>query len=109
MVSNEPVQVGAVTVGLPGPSGFAAAPPPSAVLEASDDGVDYRFVANVDPVGSLYRALPGATVAFPPVAARRFRLVLTGESAESALPRVADGVRLPPVLRRVSEFLVSEF
>src|SRR3954466_8100678 len=56
----EPVQVGAVTVGLPGPSGFAAAPPPAAVLEASDDGVDYRFVATVDPAGSLHRARPAA-------------------------------------------------
>jgi hypothetical protein len=108
-VFDEPVQVGSVTVGLPGPSGFAAAPPPSAVLEASDDGVDYRFVADVDPAGSPYRAVPVRTVAFPPVTARRFRLVLTGASAESALPQVADGVRLPPVLRRVSEFLVSEF
>jgi hypothetical protein len=106
---DEPVQVGAVTVGLPGPSGFAAAPPPSAVLEASDDGVTYRVVANVDPAGSPYRAVPVRTVSFPPVTARRFRLVLTGESAEAALPRVAEGVRLPPILRRVSEFRVSEF
>ena len=41
--------------------------------------------------------------------ARRFRLVLTGASAEEGLPRLAEGVRLPPILRRVSEFLVSEF
>ena len=41
--------------------------------------------------------------------ARRFRLVLTGDSAEAALPRLAEGVRTPPVLRRVSEFVVSEF
>ena len=32
-----------------------------------------------------------------------------GASAADALPRLAPGVRLPPVLRRVSEFLVSEF
>ena len=49
------------------------------------------------------------TLAFPPVTARRFRLVLTGASAEEGLPRLAEGVRLPPILRRVSEFLVSEF
>jgi hypothetical protein len=108
-VFDEPVQVGAVTIGLPGPHGFAAAPPPSALLEASDDGVVYRFVANVDPAGSLYRAVPVRTVAFPPVTARRFRLVLSGESAATALPRVADGVQLPPILRTMSEFLVSEF
>ena len=31
------------------------------------------------------------------------------ERRRAALPRLAEGVRLPPVLRRVSEFLVSEF
>jgi len=108
-VFDEPVQVGAVTVGLPGPTGFAAAPPPSAVLEASDDGVTYRRVAELDAPGNADKAVPVRTLAFPPVTARRFRLVLTGASAEEGLPRLAEGVRLPPILRRVSEFLVSEF
>ena len=108
-VFDEPVQVGAVTVGLPGPTGFAAAPPPSALLEASDDGVTYRRVAELDAPGNADKAVPVRTLAFPPVTARRFRLVLTGASAEEGLPRLADGVRLPPILRRVSEFLVSEF
>ena len=35
--------------------------------------------------------------------------VLSGGTADDALPRLATGVRLPPVLRRVSEFQVSEF
>src|SRR4051794_1021888 len=107
-VFDEPVTVAAVTVGLPGPRGFGAAPPPSAVLEAGDDGAEYRVVAEfVAPEEPAAKAVPVRTVAFAPVTARRFRLVLTGESAETALPRLAEGVRLPPVLRRVSEFLVS--
>ena len=109
-VFDEPVTVGAVTVGLPGPRGFGAAPPPDAVLEASDDGVAYRVVAELpEVVVPAAKAVPVRTVAFPPVTARRFRLVLTGTSAADALPRLAPGVRLPPVLRRVSEFLVTEF
>ena len=107
---DEPVTVGSVTVGLPGPRGFGAAPPPDAVLEASDDGVHYRVVAEVSEiVVPAAKAVPVRTVAFPPVTARRFRLVLTGISAADALPRLAPGVQLPPVLRRVSEFLVTEF
>ena len=54
-------------------------------------------------------AVPVRTVAFAPVTARRFRLGLTGDSAEAALPRLAAGVRVPPILRRVSDSLVSEF
>ena len=107
-VFDEPVTVSAVTVGLPGPRGFGAAPPPDAVLEASDDGLDYRVVAELPEVGGA-KAVPVRTVAFPPVRARRFRLVLTGIGAAQALPRLAPGVQLPPVLRRVDRFLVSEF
>ena len=99
-----PVTVSAVTVGLPGPRGFGAAPPPHAVLEASEDGDTWTVVADL-PVS----AVPVRTAAFPPVTAARFRLVLSGGTAADALPRLAAGVRLPPVLRRVSEFQVSQF
>jgi hypothetical protein len=98
------VTVCAVTVGLPGPSGFGAAPPPHAVLDATDDGDVWTVVAELPA-----SAVPVRTVAFPPVTARRFRLVLTGGTADAALPRLAAGVRLPPILRRVSEFQVSQF
>jgi hypothetical protein len=108
-VFQEPVRVSAVTIGIPGPRGFAAAPPPEARLEASDDGVTYRLVAELPEVGVAAKAVPVRTVAFPPVEARSFRLVLDGTSAADALPRLAPGVRLPPVLRRVDRFLVSEF
>ena len=49
--------------------GFAAAPPPSAVLEASDDGVTYRRVAELDAPGNADKAVPVRTLAFPPVTA----------------------------------------
>jgi hypothetical protein len=54
-------------------------------------------------------AVPVRTAAFRPVTAARFRLMLSGGTAADALPRLAAGVRLPPVLRRVSEFQVSQF
>ena len=100
----EPVTVRSVVVGLPGPRGFGAAPPASAVLQASDDGVAYRDVAELAPT-----TVPARTVSFPAVTARRFRLVLSGGSAADALPPVAPGVRRPPVLRKASAFEVSEF
>jgi hypothetical protein len=103
-VFDEPVRVAAVTVGLPGPRGFGAAPGPEAVLEASDDGREYRRVAQL-PVTNV----PVRTVAFEPVTARRFRLVLSADGAAAALPQLAPGVTLPPVLRPMSEFLISQF
>lgn len=99
-----PVTVRSMTAGLPGPRGFGAAPPPHAVLAASDDGAAWTVVAELPP-----SAVPVRTAAFPPVTARRFRLVLSAGTAAGALPRLAAGVRLPPVLGRVSEFQVSEF
>ena len=99
-----PVTVSAVTVGLPGPTGFGAAPSPHAVLEASEDGQTWTELAGLPPAAVAVR-----TAAFPPVTARRFRLVLSGGTAADALPRLATGVRLPPVLRRASQFAVSEF
>ncbi|MCH6230917.1 glycoside hydrolase [Microbacterium sp. CFH 31415] len=101
---DEPVTVRAVTVGLPGPRGFGAAPPPDAVLEADDDATGFRTIAHLEAT-----SVPARTVAFAPVTARRFRLILSGASAAEALPPVADGVRMPPVLRRSDAFLVSEF
>jgi alpha-L-rhamnosidase len=100
---NAPVTVCAVTVGLPGPGGFGAAPPPHAVLQAGD-GDTWTVVAELPA-----SAIPVRTATFPPVTAQYFRLVLSGGTADDALPRLATGVRLPPVLRRVSEFQVSEF
>jgi hypothetical protein len=101
---SSPVTISAVTVGLPGPRGFAAAPPPHAVLEAGENGGAWTVVAELPA-----SAVPVRTATFPPVTAARFRLVLSGGTAAEALPRLAEGVRVPPVLRRVSEFVVSEF
>jgi hypothetical protein len=108
-VFDEPVAVGAVTVGLPGPRGFGAAPPPSARLEVSDDGVAYRPVAGLAvPEQPSGKSVPVRTVAFPPVTARRFRLVLSGAAAAGP-PGLAQGVRPLPVFQRTAEFPVSEF
>ena len=101
---GSPVTVSAVTAGLPGPRGFGAAPPPHAVLEASEGDGTWTVVAELPA-----SAVPVRTAAFAPVTAARFRLVLSGGTAAEALPRLARGVRVPPVLRRVSEFEVSEF
>ncbi|MCW2165925.1 alpha-L-rhamnosidase [Microbacterium hydrothermale] len=98
-----PVTVRAVTVGLPGPRGFGAAPAPLAVLQV-DDGIGFREVARLEPTTVAAR-----TVSFPAVTARRFRLLLSGASAGGALPTLAPGVRMPPVLRRADAFEVSEF
>lgn len=100
----DPVTVSSVVIGLPGPRGFGAAPPASAVLQASDDGLEYRDVAELPP-----DSIPARTASFPAVTARRFRLVLSGSSAAGALPPLADGVRRPPVLRKTDRFDVSEF
>ncbi|GAA2026355.1 glycosyl hydrolase [Agromyces tropicus] len=100
----DPVTVRSVTVGLPGPRGFGAAPPPVAVLQASDDGVEYRDIADLPPT-----TIAARTAAFPAVTARRFRLVLSAGSAADALPGVSEGVRLPPVLRPSASFEVAQF
>lgn len=100
----DPVTVRSVVVGLPGPRGFGAAPPASAVLQASDDGLVYREVVELPP-----SSVPARTVSFPAVTAHRFRLVVSAASAADALPSIADGVRRPPVLRTASAFEVSEF
>ncbi|HEU4347654.1 MAG TPA: glycosyl hydrolase [Actinoplanes sp.] len=108
-VFDEPVEVAAVTIGLPGPLGFGSAPPPDVVLEVVDDG-RRRVVAELpEVVEPAAKAVPVRSATFEPVRARRFRLTLSGASAADALPRLAEGVTLPPVLRRASEFLVSEF
>ncbi|MFS0732355.1 glycosyl hydrolase [Microbacterium sp. 1P10UB] len=99
-----PVTVRSVVVGLPGPRGFGAAPPPEAVLESSNDGDAWHEVARLDVT-----TVPARTASFAPVTARRFRLRLSGASAAEALPPLEDGVRMPPVLRRADAFLVSQF
>ena len=103
-VFAEPVTVRSVVIGMPGPRGFGAAPPPIATLQAGDDGVAYRDVVTLDAT-----SVPARSASFAPVTARRFRLVLSGAAAAQALPPMADGVRIPPVLRRSDAFLVSEF
>lgn len=101
---DKPVTVRSVVVGLPGPRGFGAAPPPTAILQASDDGLEYWDVMELSA-----STVPARTASFPAVTARRFRLLLAAGSAADALPPVAEGVRLPPVLRTSQTFVVTEF
>lgn len=98
-----PVTARSVVLGLPGPRGFGAAPAPLAVLQV-DDGAGFRDLVRLDPTTVVAR-----TAGFPAVTARRFRLVLSAASASEALPPVAPGVRMPPVLRRAEAFEVSQF
>ena len=103
-VFDEPVTVGSVTVGLPGPRGFGAAPPASAVLQASDDGVAYRDVAR-----AADRRHPGPHGELPrrhraPVPARALGGQRRGRAAAGGGRRAP-----PPVLRTVDTFAVSEF
>ena len=90
-VFDEPVQVGAVTVGLPGPRGFAAAPPPSARAGGQRRRRHLPARGRAGRAGNADKAVPVRTLAFPPVTARRFRLVLTGASAEEGLPPAGRG------------------
>lgn len=101
---DDPVTVRSVTVGLPGPRGFGAAPPAEAVLQVSDNGASYRDVVRLETT-----TVPAGTASFAPVTGRRFRLLLGGGGAADALPQTSPGVRLPPVLRRSRHFQVSEF
>lgn len=59
-------------------------------IEASDDGVHWRKVADVPPAAQIHRfTLAQQTISFPPVTARHFRLVLR------------PGPPIPPSLRIV--------
>ena len=87
-----------------------AAPPPSAVLEASDDGVTYRRVAELDAPGNADKAVPVRTRRLPagdraPVPAGAHRRERRGRRCPG-WPR-ACGCRRS--CGGVSEFLVSEF
>lgn len=101
---TDPVEVRSVVVGLPGPSGFGAVPAARALLQSGDDGVSWT-----DVVELAVTTVPVRTASFPPVRARRFRLLLEGAPLASALPPMAPGVRVPPVLRGHDAFLITQF
>lgn len=87
-----PVTLRSLTIGLPGARGFGAPPPPSAALEASDDGRGFRNIASLPPSKSQAR-----TASFAPATARWFRVRLSGTGG--GVPPVRPGVvpmRSPP-------------
>ncbi|WP_294253804.1 glycosyl hydrolase [uncultured Sphingomonas sp.] len=97
------VTVRSVTLGVPGRRGFGAPPPADAVLEASDEGQAYRFVAHL-PGGSAQVR----TAAFRPVSARYFRVRLTVPSG-AGLPPAAPGVTPMPAPPQPTSVALSEF
>lgn len=98
---DAPVTLRSLTIGLPGARGFGAPPPPSAALEASDDGRGFRNIAILLPGKSQSR-----TASFGPVTARWFRVRLSGTGG--GVPPVRPGVvpmQSPPL---PTSYAVSE-
>ena len=105
-VFAEPVTVRSVVVGTAGPARLrSSASTDRDCCRPATTGCAYRRRRR----RSMPTSVPARSASFAPVTARRFRLVLSGAAAAQALPPMADGVRLPPVLRRSDAFLVSEF
>lgn len=98
------VTIRSCVLGIAGPHGFGAAPPVSAVLHASTNGIDYWEVVELPATRVAAR-----TISFPAVSATHFRLILTADGLSAALPPVAQGVVLPPVFRAVDTFDVTQF
>src|SRR5579871_6130110 len=63
--------VRAVTIGLPGPRGFATPAPPLVTLSSSDDGTHFRTVTDLTASSSPVRA-----ASFPAVQGRCYRLTI---------------------------------
>lgn len=98
------VTVRSCVVGVAGPHGFGAAPPVSAVLHASTNGIDYWEVAELPATRVAAR-----TISFPAVSATHFRLILAADALSAALPPTDQGIVLPPVFRAVDTFDVTQF
>lgn len=104
--SDRSTRVGAVHVGLPAPHGFGAPPPPTATLEASNDGQTWREVADL-----AVSTAPARSAAFRPVTARWFRLRLAPSKVPDLLataPHEPGATQLLPPPPK-SGFAVSEF
>ncbi|MFC0681562.1 glycosyl hydrolase [Lysobacter korlensis] len=101
---DEPVSIGAVTVGLPGARGFGSAPPAVATLEVSDDGIRFRTVTTLPPSQSPVRSR-----SFAPVRGRWLRLVLDFAPAGSTVPPMAPGVLPLPFPPPRPELSVTQF
>ena len=100
---GRPVTMRSAIIGLPGGRGFGAAPSPTATLEASDDGNDFRAVTILPPGTSQSRS-----AAFQPVTARYFRLGLTAdpERSQDGPPGIVPLSLSPPP---PAAFAISEF
>lgn len=102
-----PQKIRSVKVGLPGPRGFGTAAPPLAFLEASDDGISFRIVAELPPSTS-----PVRSASFPSVTARWFRLRLAADTKPGFMDRLtfAPGALRPPFPGGPArQYILSEF
>ena len=82
----QPVTVKSARIGLPAQLGFGGTPASLARLEASNDNADFWPVASFPPGKAPVRSM-----AFPPVTAQYFRVVLTPQAAGG--PPVAAGIK----------------
>ncbi len=110
-----PQTLRSATVGLPAPSGFGMLNPPLARLEVSDDGQNWRKLADLPPTPAPALAMPMRSASFAPVTTRHIRLLLTPDPA----PGFADQFTFapgavkppfagpPPKAFQLSEFTLS--
>ncbi|QGP81183.1 glycosyl hydrolase [Sphingobium sp. CAP-1] len=104
---DRPQTIRSATVGLPGPRGFGTPAPPMAMLEASDDGLRYRPVADLPASTS-----PVRSASFAPVTARWFRLTLTADPKPGFMDKLtyAPGALRPPFpTGPAASYALSEF
>jgi hypothetical protein len=101
------VTLGVEHVGLPLLLGGVAT---LAELQSSDDGRDFKKVASVPTERGGLSQDPGQyTVAFAPVAARYFRVVLDRQKPAAGAPAIDLGIVGLPPAPSVTEYRVTEF
>lgn len=99
-------------VGLPAPSGFGMPNPPLARLEVSDDGRNWRRLADLPPTPTPALTMPIRSVSFAPITTRHIRLLLTPDPAPAFTDQFtfAPGAVKPPFAGPPPKaFQLSEF
>lgn len=110
---SQPQTIQAVTLAMGEVGGFfnRGAPVPTPQLESSDDGVQFRVVAELSalkhgfaPVGDV----PESTVAFSPVTARFFRVCWTTPTPTPAMHGGLDIPGMPAPPKPATDYKVAE-
>ncbi len=78
--------------GEPGMFGMGADPADSRILEASDDGINYRFITNIPPGAILQQ-----TLTFPAITARYFRVKVKNPPMKFNSLAAMVGIQVEPV------------